>query len=158
MFSDGEQNIVNNIEKNVRKAMNDTSLNIRNMPNVFIISSEGDFEQMLIDDGFEDEIEQSINSISGIPSVEKFIRCNDGKEIARKETPDICKTCNQHIYKGTIRNYLTRDGHKQALLDIMSNHKVVCAPVVAEKIIQSGKDIPTLVKRMFEKIKQDLLS
>lgn len=158
LFSDGEQNIVNNIEKNVRKAMNDTSLNIRNMPNVFIISSEGDFEQMLIDDGFEDEIEQSINSISGIPSVEKFIRCNDGKEIARKETPDICKTCNQHIYKGTIRNYLTRDGHKQALLDIMSNHKVVCAPVVAEKIIQSGKDIPTLVKRMFEKIKQDLLS
>ena len=158
LFSDGEKNIVDSIEKNVRKAMNDSGLIMRNMPNAFIIPNNGDFEQMLIDDGFEDEIEQSIDSISGIPSVEKYIRCNNGKEIARKETPDICPTCNQHIYKGTIRNYSTENGHKQALLDIMSNHKTICAPVVAEKIIQSGKDIPTLVKTMFEKIKQDLIS
>lgn len=158
LFSDGETNVVDNIEKNIRKAMGDASLNMRNMPNVFIISNNGDFEQMLIDDGFEDEIEQSINSISGIPTVEKYIRCNNGKEFARKETPDICQTCQQHIYKGTIRNYLTESGHKQALLDIMSNHKTICAPVVAEKIVQSSKEIPTLVKNMFVKIKQDLLS
>lgn len=158
LFSDGEEEIVSGVEKCIKKVMSNPALVIKNMDNVFIIDGGGDFEQMLVNCGYENEIEQAIDATPGILSVDNYIRKNNGKEYGRKETSEICSLCKQHIYKGSVRDYLTGDGRKRALLDIMSRNKTICAPAVAEKIIQSSKDIPTLVKTMFEKIKQDLLS
>ena len=118
--------------------------------NIFIISSEKDFEGMLLDDGYKAEIEKAIEQLKGESYIDEFIRKFNHKPKGRGQTPNICKSCNQHIFVDIERIYDGEDGRLTALDDIMEKNKAQLGPVLANCIIESEKPLPPLVVKLFD--------
>lgn len=157
IFSDGEKDAKKNVLSVCRKLYNDKFIKLESLHNVFIIPNEADFEQMLIDEGYQDEIVSSLNELlQNDDSVADYIERNQGTSLGRKKTSGKCDKCNQYIYVDQIRNYETDDGYERALNDMMSANKTTFAPIIADKIIDSEKGLPIEVVKLFDKIKEDL--
>ncbi|WP_294425700.1 AAA family ATPase [uncultured Treponema sp.] len=156
IFSDGEQKTKKNVLKTCRKLYSNNLLELSDIPNVFIIDSEADFEQMLINDGYHNEIETSLNELfDDSDCVQKYINQKQGTSAGRIKTEKICDKCHQNIYVDDIRDYTTSDGYERALNDIMSDNKTAFAPIIADTIVNSSKGLPPLVMKLFDKIKED---
>lgn len=156
IFSDGEAQPVNNMSKAVKKLYGAEYTRIEDYQNVFIIKNNTDFEGMLIEEDYKNEILVSLDSLFGENCIDEYIRTKTGTTKKREKTPDICPTCTQNIYADRIREYLTENGVNRALFDYMSENKTDFGPVIALTITNSGKDLPSLVKDLFNKIKTDL--
>jgi len=155
IFSDGEAKPLSDVSKAVKKIKGDEFTQITDEDNVFIIANSGNFESMLINDGFVNEIEQAIMNIRGTDYITKYISRTNGSSKGRTKTSSTCDKCGQNIYIDEIRNYAGKTGYLDALLDIISNCKTDFGPAIASQIIASGKEIPQSILSLYEKIKQD---
>lgn len=158
IFSDGEDKTI----KALKKMLNEVYAGAVALEDcidksVFVINNQGDFEQMLVDDGYASVIEPVLSSYVGVGGVAGYISRNDGKPNGRRKTDKPrCSTCGQEIYEDLIKDYSGEDGYKRALVDIMSNNKTQIAPAVAYAIVESVNPIPPLVKKLFDNIKAQL--
>lgn len=154
IFSDGESKTQNNLKALLKKIYNEDK-DLNEQHNIFVIPNEKDFEGMLLDDGYKDEIEKAIEQLNGKGSIDEYIKKNNHQSKGRKPTSKTCACCHQSIYENIERIYDGEDGRLSALDDIMEKNKAQLGPIVADCIIESGKNLPTLVVKLFDSIKRD---
>ncbi len=156
IFSDGEVKAQKNVLK-AYKRLTGLESDLNEIQNIVIIQNNSDFEQMLIDEGYKEEIEEAIKSIKNDSDyISKYIESRNGTSRGRYETSEICDCCGQHIYKDDIRDYSGDEGYLKVLNDIMTSNKTEIAPEVANNIANSAMGIPQIVRQLFDKIKEDL--
>lgn len=155
IFSDGEKRTQNGLKTLLKKTYNEDR-EVTEQKNIFVIPNEKDFEGMLIEDGYKDEIESAIKQLKGEDYIEDFIRKFNHKSKGREQTSKICKSCHQNIYVDIERIYDGEDGRLTALDDIMEKNKAQLGSVLANCIIKSGKPLPPLVVKLFDGIRNDI--
>lgn len=155
IFSDGEEKTKNGLKKLLKRVYN-IDKELTEQKNIFIIPNETDFEGMLLNDGYKDEIEIAIEKIEGVGYIDKYIKSHNHKQKKPKRTDKICESCHQYIYESKECEYENEEGRLTALDDIMENNKTQLGPVLANCIIESGKTLPPLVVKLFDEIKKDL--
>lgn len=155
IFSDGEEETIKGLKKLLKKTY-DEDKEPTEQKNIFIIPDGKDFEGMLIEDGYKNEIEKAIEQLNGKGFIDKFIRNNNHSTKKREKTQKICNNCHQYIYVDIERAYDGEEGRLTALDDIMENNKPQLGPVLADIIIESGKELPSLVMELFDGIKKDI--
>lgn len=155
IFSDGEKDTQTGIKKLLKKTYNEDK-ELAEQNNIFIIPNEKDFEGMLLDDGYKDEIEKAIEQLKGEGYIDKFIRENNHKPKKREKTSKVCESCHQNIFVEIERIYDGEDGRLMALDDVMENNKAQLGPVLANCINESGKALPPLVVKLFDSIQKDI--
>ena len=155
IFSDGEERTQKGLKSLLKKTYNEDK-ELSKQKNIFIISNEKDFEGMLLEDGYKDEIESAIKQLKGKDSIDDFIKKFNHKSKGREQTPKVCKSCHQNIFIDIERIYDGEDGRLTALDDIMEKNKTQLGPVLANCIVESGKPLPPLVVKLFDVIKKDL--
>ena len=112
---------------------------------------------MLINDGYQDEIEACLNELSNDSHcVDNYIRLKNGSVIKSVRTNNTCPSCHQNIYTEIRRDFSGPEGREKALDCMMEEQKTTFAPLIADKIVSSSKGLPPLVINLFEKIKEDL--
>lgn len=156
IFSDGEKDTQKVLKKLLKKTYHEDK-ELAEQNNLFIIPNEKDFEGMLLDDGYKDEIEKSIKQLKGEGFIDDFITENNHRPKKRERSSKVCKSCQQNIFVDIERVYDNEDGRQAALDDIMENNKTQLGPVLANSIIESGKTLPPLVVELFNRIKKDIL-
>lgn len=124
--------------------------------NIFLIPDEKDFEGMLLDDGYKDEIEKAIEQLKGEAILINLLEKINHKPKKREKTSKVCESCHQNIFVDIERIYDNEDGRLTALDDIMEKNKAQLGPVLANCIIESGKTLPPLVVKLFDGIKKDI--
>lgn len=155
IFSDGEKRTQSGLKTLLTKTYSE-DIEVVDQKNIFVIPNEKDFEGMLLEDGFKDEIENAIEKLKGKGYIDKFIDKNNHTSKGRKKTSKICKSCHQNIYEDIERIYDGEDGRLAALDDIMEKNKAQLGPLLANCIIESGKALPPLVVKLFDRIKEDI--
>ena len=155
IFSDGEAKAQKELKKLLERIYNEDK-ELAEQKNIFLIPDEKDFEGMLLDDGYKDEIEKAIEQLKGEGYIDKFIRENNHKPKKREKTSKVCESCHQNIFVDIERIYDNEDGRLTALDDIMEKNKAQLGPVLANCIIESGKTLPPLVVKLFDGIKKDI--
>lgn len=155
IFSDGEKDTQKGLKKLLKKIY-DEDRDLTAQKNIFIIPAEKDFEGMLLDDGYKDEIEKAIEQLKGEGYIDKFIRENNHRPKKREKTSKVCEKCHQNIFVDIERIYDGEDGRLSALDDIMENNKAQLGPVLANCIIENGKTLPPLIVKLFDGIKKDI--
>lgn len=148
IFSDGEDKPIKEITKAIFKVYG-SEQPLSNYENVIIIPNGCDFEAMLLEEGYQDQIIEALKSIKGDYVLEDYIRKNEGKKKSPHKTDRICKTCNQPIYEADIRHYVNPT---DALDDIMETCKTDFGPAIAYIIIDSNKEMPKSIKKLFDRI------
>lgn len=157
IFSDGEPKTMKDVLKAYNKTFNKTEHDINNIHNIFVIPNGADFERMLLDNDFSAEIELCLNDLLGDSNcIDNYIINSQGTVSKRTKTSNVCPSCHQNIFIDNFRDYSTADGRLKAMDELMEAHKTNFAPLISEKIIESGKELPPLVISLFEKIKEDL--
>ncbi len=154
IFSDGEKDTRKGLQKLLKKTYGEDR-DLTEQKNIFIIPDEKDFEGMLLQDGYKDEIEKAIEQLKGKDYIDEFIRNNNHKPKKRERTDEICEKCHQNIFVDIERIYDGEDGRLTALDDIMENNKAQLGPVLANCIIETEKTLPPLIVKLFDKIKKD---
>lgn len=156
IFSDGEDSTKINVQKaynkSSQKQVNDISL----IPNIFVIENQADFEQMLIDDGYTEEIESCLKLLNGDKCIEKFYAMHDHKPEVTTPTGEICSECGRPKVVKELTDYSGDSGYKEVLNKMMSASKTMFAPLISECILESSKGLPPLIVKLFDKIKEDL--
>ena len=154
ILSDGEAKTIKGVKKTLRKLYNKQDIELDTEPNIFIFPNGSDFEKYLLNEEFFDEIKSAFTKLHSENYLENWIRENDGTKKERIKTTAICKECNQNIYKDITRNYDGDTGFKDAVYDCMTKQKTQFGPVIAQEIIESGKDLPPIIKNLFNKVKE----
>ncbi len=155
IFSDGEEKTQKGLKKLLKRIYGEEKELIE-QTNIFVIPNGKDFEGMLIQDGYENEIEQAIDQIVKKGYVDYFIRTQNHQTKKRERTETTCPACNQPIYKDVKRIYDGEEGRLTAMYDIMEINKAKLGPVLANCIIDSGKPLPPLVVELFDRIRKDI--
>jgi putative ATP-dependent endonuclease of OLD family len=155
IFSDGEKRTTKGLEKLLKTAYNEAR-ELKEQSNIFIIPNEQDFEGMLLDDGYKNEVETAIKLLKGEDYIEKYIRDKNHTVKEREKTPDVCESCHQNIFRDIERIYDGEDGRLTALDDIMEKNKAQLGPILANCIIESDKPLPSLIVKLFDEIKNDI--
>lgn len=147
IFSDGESEPVKKMTNSIKKALDVDDIDISNLPNVFVLENQCNFETYLIAMGYINQIKSAILSFE-----------NNNDFIV-----DYIETHNDSKCKGgkkTRKYKLDADGGiKRATQDIITLHKTKYAYVIADEICsmpKRGKRIPPKFRLLFDKIKLDL--
>lgn len=156
IFSDGEPDTKTKVLKAYKKIAEAEIEDLSEVDNIFVIDNDADFERMLINDGFVDEIAFCLKELLGDNCIEKFYAMHDGKPEITVKTGEICSECGRPKVRRELTNYSGDDGYKEALNRMMSLNKTNFAPLISDKIVSCGKNLPPLVIQLFEKIKEDL--
>lgn len=155
IFSDGEKDTQKGLKKLLKKTYEEDR-ELTAQKNIYIIPNEKDFEGMLLEAGYKDEIEKAIGQLKGEGYIDKFIRDNNHRPKKREKTSSVCEHCHQNIFVDIERIYDGEDGRLLALDDIMENNKAQLGPVLANCIIENGKALPPLIVKLFDGIKKDI--
>ena len=138
IFSDGEDKAIKELKKNYEKVFGTTD--ITNAKNITILDGT-DFEGYLLQQGFQDLIEQTIYQVEGVGYIEKWIKKRDESSERRVKTEQPpCLECKQPIYEDQLRDYKGDDGRKKALQDILDDQKTKFAILIAEELSKLEKD------------------
>ena len=156
IFSDGEPDTKTKVLKAYKKIAEAEIEDLSEADNIFVIDNDADFEKMLINDGFVDEIVFCLKELLGDNCIEKFYAMHDGKPEITVKTEEICSECGRPKVRKELTDYSGDSGYKEVLNRMMSLHKTDFAPLISDKIVSCGKDLPPLVKQLFDKIKEDL--
>jgi putative ATP-dependent endonuclease of OLD family len=157
ILSDGETQVKKKLEKVLKEILKKDEIDLTTVSNVFILEKEFDFENYLLNNGFEDEIKMAFAKLFSETYLENQIRKKDGTSKGRIQTKDVCETCKQNIYENNLRSYSGDDGYKQALYDCMTDNKTPFGPAIAEAIIESGKGLPPIIIALFDKMSETLV-
>jgi len=156
IFSDGEEQTIKKVQDAVKKLKDFDDIDIKTYENIFIIPDGGDFESMLLQEGYKDEVELCIKQLKGDNYIEAFIKKNNEGKGKRRKTENVCKTCHQDIYEPIIKNYCGDAGYISALEDIMSKMKTDFSASIGYFIEKSEKGIPPLIEKMLKQIDKDI--
>ncbi|HIB64960.1 MAG TPA: DUF2813 domain-containing protein [Phycisphaerales bacterium] len=140
VFADGEDSALNALNSNFQAlglSQNETSPRLKAIPNKM------NFEEYLIDCGYQNEIEAVLSRTTNPGPIDQYIASLNG-------TPG---------KKGRIRDYNGELGRTRAVLDAMKSSKASLAPLLAQEITQvsdPNRCLPPLVRNLFDQIKTDL--
>ncbi len=142
IFSDGESDAVKKLESALKK------IGIPNSraPNIFVLPNEYNFETYLISEGYEDAIIKMLETYHREPEYFKNW---------------INKMHGQAKNRTQLRDYKSTDWRKTALIDILTDSKTLYGAPLARAILEltdSERQIPTLLRNLFDKISADLSS
>lgn len=157
ILSDGEQPILKKIKKDLIKLYGlEVSINDYEFPdNVIYFDNQEDFERHLINNGFLEEIENTLKDIYG-DNLEAQILAKHGTLIKRKPTQNKCNTCNQFIFEDILRDYNTDEGRLEAFNDLLSDKKTIYPPILTKKIYECDKNLPPKLNLLITKINEIL--
>ena len=153
IFSDGEADTKDKVEKAVKKALGDNTKTLAACPNIFVIDNDADFEGMLLNEGYQSEIITALKSIKGENCIEAYKGRHQTKKVKRAGG---CPTCHQKMYDEVAVDYTLPAEQKDMLDRMMSDIKTGFGPEIAHQIVNAGKPLPALVVSLFNKIKSDL--
>jgi len=155
ILSDGEDDAIKNVKKSLKNLYN-RDIDIAGESNVIILDNKSNFEQYLLNNGYEEEIKLAFIKLHSELFLIDQLKKKDGTRSDRIKTNNICDKCSQHVYKDILRDYKGDKGFKDALYDCMISQKTQIGPIIAETIIESKKPLPLKVTELFEKIKDCL--
>ena len=112
------------VVKSVRSQINNSSTDKTKNDNIVFLEEGKDFEKQLIEDGFSGEIK------TAIIASEDF----ENEQYKQSKSQEIKNYSSDELYKN------------------LKNNKTKYAPVIAEQIIQSEKQLPLNIVALFEKI------
>lgn len=158
ILSDGENPILKKIKKDMIKL---NQLEVRpedyEFPdNIIHFENQEDFERHLINNGFKEEIEDTLKEIYG-EDIEAIILRKHGSVLKRQPTRDKCSECNQFIFEDILRVYNTDEGKLEAYNELLSDKKAIYPSILSQKIFESEKPIPPKLNELFSKI-NDILN
>ena len=158
ILSDGENPILKKIKKDMIKL---NQLEVRpedyKFPdNIIHFENQEDFERHLINNGFKEEIEDTLKEIYG-EDIEAIILRKHGSVLKRQPTRDKCSECNQFIFEDILRVYNTDEGKLEAYNELLSDKKAIYPSILSQKIFESEKPIPPKLNELFSKI-NDILN
>ena len=105
IFSDGEKRTQSGLKTLLTKTYSE-DIEVVEQKNIFVIPNEKDFEGMLLEDGFKDEIENAIEKLKGKGYIDKFIDKNNHTSKGRKKRPRYVKAVIK-IYMRILNEYMT---------------------------------------------------
>ena len=85
--------------------------------------------------------------------VTSFISGRNGQ---KKQKGQDCPFCHRNIKPEILYHYTLPDDEKDVLDAMMADQKTSFAPEIADVLRLSEKELPLLVKQMFEKIKREM--
>lgn len=158
ILSDGESPILKKIKKDMIKL---NQLEIRpedyEFPdNIIYFENQEDFERHLINNGFKEEIEDTLKEIYG-EDIDAVILRKHGSVLKRQPTRDKCSECNQFIFEDILRVYNTEEGKLEAYNELLSDKKTIYPSILSQKIFESEKPIPPKLIILFSKV-NDILN
>lgn len=158
ILSDGENPILKKIKKDMIKL---NQLEVRpedyELPdNIIHFDNQEDFERHLINNGFKEEIEETLKEIYG-DDIDAIILRKHGSVLKRQPTRDKCSECNQFIFEDILRVYNTEEGRLEAYNELLSDKKTIYPSILSQKIFESEKPIPPKLNELFNKI-NDILN
>ena len=158
ILSDSENPILKKIKKDMIKL---NQLEVRpedyELPdNIIHFDNQEDFERHLINNGFKEEIEETLKEIYG-DDIDAIILRKHGTVLKRQPTRDKCSECNQFIFEDILRVYNTEEGRLEAYNELLSDKKTIYPSVLSQKIFESEKPIPPKLNELFNKI-NDILN
>lgn len=153
IFSDGEEDTKNKVEKAVQTALNDDTKRLAACTNIFVIPNNADFEKMLLNDGYQAEIIHALKNIKGDDCIDKYKRVHPRIRVKKDSN---CPTCNQTLFEDMPVDY-TQPVEQVNMLDkMMSGIKTGFGPEIAHQIVDANRPLPPLVQSLFNKIRADL--
>lgn len=158
ILSDGENPILEKIKKDMIKL---NQLEVRpedyEFPdNIIHFENQENFERHLINNGFKEEIENTLKEIYG-DDIDAIILRKHGSVLKRQPTRDKCSECNQFIFEDILRVYNTDEGKWEAYNELLSDKKTIYPSILSQKIFESEKPIPPKLIELFSKI-NDILN
>lgn len=158
ILSDGETPILKKIKKDMIKL---NQLEVRpedyEFPeNIIHFENQEDFERHLINNGFKEEIEDTLKEIYG-EDINTVILRKHGSVLKRQPTRDKCSECNQFIFEDILRVYNTEEGKLEAYNELLSDKKTIYPSILSQKIFESEKPIPPKLIVLFSKV-NDILN
>ena len=158
ILSDGENPILEKIKKDMIKL---NQLEVRpedyEFPdNIIHFENQENFERHLINNGFKEEIEDTLKEIYG-DDIDAIILRKHGSVLKRQPTRDKCSECNQFIFEDILRVYNTDEGKWEAYNELLSDKKTIYPSILSQKIFESEKPIPPKLIELFSKI-NDILN
>lgn len=158
ILSDGETPILKKIKKDMIKL---NQLEVRQEDyefpeNIIHFENQEDFERHLINNGFKEEIEDTLKEIYG-EDINAVILRKHGSVLKRQPTRDKCSECNQFIFEDILRVYNTEEGKLEAYNELLSDKKTIYPSILSQKIFESEKPIPPKLIVLFSKV-NDILN
>ncbi|MAM88326.1 MAG: ATP-dependent endonuclease [unclassified Hahellaceae] len=151
IFSDGEEKTVEELKKNYKKVFGDDD--IEKATNITILVGT-DFEGYLLDQGYNELIEQTIHEVAGAGAVDNWIQKRNGtplKPIKSDKPP--CNACKQPIFEAELRDYSGADGRVRAILEILDSSKPLYAKAITDNLTKLSKEkLPLKVVELFKQI------
>lgn len=148
IFSDGENLTIDRVSKTVKEIHNEDSID----EIVTFIPNEGNFEDMLFNEGFKDSLIELISEIKGDKAIENKIWELENKKPKPKRTDEKCVTCGQNIFE--IPENSTSITEEEAISKILSGMKTEYSSMIGKKIIEKGV-LPATIKSFFELIENN---
>jgi putative ATP-dependent endonuclease of the OLD family len=153
ILSDGENPILKKIKKDMIK-LNQLTVSVEDYEfpdNIIHFENQEDFERHLINNGFKEEIEETLKEIYG-DDIDSIILRKHGTVLKRQPTRDKCSGCNQFIFKDILRVYNTDEGRLEAYNELLSDKKTIYPSILSQKIFESEKPVPPKINELFNKI------
>ena len=168
IFSDGEPSTVKTVKNAVLAAW---GKNLEDAENVIVLDNGEDYEDHLINSGYQDAMIAAINEYEATlrqetdpegaerdpyEFFERYIQEHHNEQCGKRKTEDICSECGRPKEEVLTRNYIGEDGIRRALIDCCqrSGHKAKYAECIAVKIAASS--IPPKVKDLFDQINDEM--
>lgn len=141
ILSDGDGKTKNEVEKKIEEVFGSI------LPNVLFVLDTFDFEEYLVENGYEAALSKAIDSVRNTKDYidSKYIVDLHGKN----------KSCDKK------RDYKSNGGKKRAIIDCLHDDKTGFASAIAEQIV-SAKDesgecrMPSVIDELFNRIATDL--
>lgn len=157
ILSDGENPILKKIKKDMIK-LNQLAVRPEDYEfpdNIIHFENQEDFERHLINNGFKEEIEETLKEIYG-DDIDAVILRKHGTLLKRQPTRDKCPECNQFIFEHVLRVYNTDEGKLEAYNELLSDKKTIYPSILSQKIFESEKPVPPKLSELFSKINKIL--
>lgn len=154
ILSDGEASTITK----VNRALNDlrgSAIDISREANIFILENGMNFEQTLVNEGYNKEIEDSFEKLKGAGSYANFVAQGHGSVRAQVDAGTTCITCGVGLKNVVTRDYITNPN--EALYDCMVSRKTAFGPVVATEICTVSASLPKKITELLTAVK-DVIS
>lgn len=158
ILSDGENQILKKIKMDMIK-LNQLAVRPEDYEfpdNIIHFENEEDFERHLINNGFKEEIEETLKEIYG-DDIDAVILRKHGTLLKRQPTQNKCSKCNQFIFEDVLRVFNTNEGKLEAYNELLSDKKAIYPSILSQKIFESEKPVAPKLSELFSKI-NDILN
>jgi putative ATP-dependent endonuclease of OLD family len=136
IFSDGEEKVIGEVKKSLAKA---GCPQLQDCPNITVHPNGNSFENQLLSEGYQPEVERAIEHSCGEGHLDGYIKNLHGKDGKR----------------GVKRNYSGAEGRSRAILDFLEENKARMALPIAVSVTgcaEKTRRVPDCAKTLFAQI------